>query len=735
MADSGDVDSSIIKLTQTTLGKYVKKPTLSEKLLKKPPFRFLHDVFNVVIRDTELTTNVNLTVRTSKIVAGLEPEKTNELLQLMGEIIEKQLDWKSVVEQMNGIGEGIKIVESKKNNNVADKSKGHKSKTKSQEKDIKIKEEKSNKIKTSTKGLSKQSTKAEKKDIVEEAKVKTKQLTKQSSKEKIKSKEAVKTKEKILKTKTESIDPVESKGSENEQIIEKRKILEKEQQSKERIKSKETSKAKEKISKNKKDTEEARRSSKDSESEQLIEEKPKIIEKEPKQPKERIKSKETIKVKEKIPKTKMDNEETARSKVSENEQLIEKVKILEKVDSKEKMEKLSAKVFETDIIREIEKVEKSTDTKMTSNQEILKSKLKIETNKDEEKILTKEVEKDSSISEEKLIESKISEKRKRSANKIQLNNGNQKDLKQSDQLTTLKNREPIAMQKEEEKLQKVDHPSSPSKSMTNTEVKRQTTFTRENSKDSNRPRTSSLRPPSARPPSARPGAPRRRDKNIEIVLQPNDQIKLAGVNIKLETFGDLDDDGENLVIIENPDTHIIEQGLIGGFGETRTENDDDEQVNEASQQGHLVQQILETQKELVQQDTTTGTKGMEKNEKDTANNLMLKQQTTTRHMNNLRDVIQNLTKSINPLGKLMDFIPEDIDAMQLEYTMWHDSYIQAANELKKEKSLTESSTEPMKNQLIQIEANITEYQEIIDISRVKILQNSEKIFKLLTTQH
>lgn len=43
-----DLDPIIIKRTQDSLGKYVKKPHLTEKLLKKPPFGFLHDVFRVV---------------------------------------------------------------------------------------------------------------------------------------------------------------------------------------------------------------------------------------------------------------------------------------------------------------------------------------------------------------------------------------------------------------------------------------------------------------------------------------------------------------------------------------------------------------------------------------------------------------------------------------------------------------------------------------------------------------
>jgi len=48
MAETQLIDSAILMKTQTMLGQLIRKSLLTDKLLSKPPFRFVHDVITSV---------------------------------------------------------------------------------------------------------------------------------------------------------------------------------------------------------------------------------------------------------------------------------------------------------------------------------------------------------------------------------------------------------------------------------------------------------------------------------------------------------------------------------------------------------------------------------------------------------------------------------------------------------------------------------------------------------------
>ncbi|KAH8257862.1 hypothetical protein KR038_002149 [Drosophila bunnanda] len=621
-----DLDA-IIQVTQQVVGKFVKKPPLTEKLLRKPPFRFLMDVFNNFIKQTgkldglytseeqqfenittredkirflqkmidvismcfallqspisftpvllptELTTKQDLKVRTSKIVAGQEPELTNELLQAMASVAEKNLDWDSAVDQ-------VVIAHSK-----------------------------------SPIALPKP------------------------------------TKE----TKTSSKNPSPANGKEEDP---------------KRRKEKRTSPQEQKL--RKATTESGARSTptdKNKDKTKTVPKKAKVSEAEPKLSRQSSKQKTPSPVK-----LKSKNNKQQPSTESDNPSMSMSPPVpVKPTGVPETVPTLVPKEPKAEPAQEAAAPPPPALSPPTEPPESRKSSAQ--------------------------------RRSSASSNRSRRSSGTQRQPEPS----------PTEILSQPALPKAEANPPADSNNNTSGELKRELTMSRENSKESNqRPRTS-LRPPSARPASARPGAPRRR--NVEIVLQPNDQIKMSGINVKLETFGDLDDDGENLVIIEDANSHDIVEGNKADDPSLEGQLD--------AQQGRLVQQILETQKELVHQNAEV---------MEPAPSSATVRQSSARQVNDLRDVIQSLTKAVNPLGKLLDFIPEDIDAMQLELTMWRDTYTQAAMELKRERSLTASATEPMKHQLQQIEASIVEYQELVDESRHKILQNNARILKMLMEQ-
>lgn len=140
-------EMTYIEKTQNTLGKVIQRPTLSEKNLSRPPFRFIHDIVTQLIKKTgffkdlfppEMLDSKNvtekdqkvkflqaiiacttlvygkeITVKASSIVSGKEPENTNKLLQIIGKCILEKKSSDEAVEQLKNGGKKSEKSESK----------------------------------------------------------------------------------------------------------------------------------------------------------------------------------------------------------------------------------------------------------------------------------------------------------------------------------------------------------------------------------------------------------------------------------------------------------------------------------------------------------------------------------------------------------------------------------------------------------------------------------------------
>ncbi|XP_050297469.1 TRAF3-interacting protein 1 [Anthonomus grandis grandis] len=224
--------------------------------------------------------------------------------------------------------------------------------------------------------------------------------------------------------------------------------------------------------------------------------------------------------------------------------------------------------------------------------------------------------------------------------------------------------------------------------------------------------SSSLRPPSVRPPSARPGAPRLRPDSA-VMLPVSDPIPMGNINVIVEQFDNVADEEDTVVIQNAPEGNDLGEsdGLL-------------ESITKSENKGQLVEQILEKI-----QENEDGVK--KKVEIDWEQDGLRGKDATTREVTQLRSLIQNLTKSANPLGKLMNYLHEDLEAMHRELKTWTDTKKQLYMEIEKQKKLAVESSKPLLEKLERLKEETKKQEQEILIVRSNILRNDQKISELL----
>ncbi|KAM4698295.1 TRAF3-interacting protein 1 [Rhinophrynus dorsalis] len=637
------MEPAVLRRTQDTLGKVIRKPPLTDKLLGKPPFRYLHDILTEVIRttgffkglytETELksdnvkdkdakisflqkaidvvviVTGQPLAVKPARIVAGHEPERTNELLQAIGRCcLEKQSSDDAVRRVLAG---------------EKPDPKGKSSSTsKSQDKvnrDAKDEERKSQKEKEDRRESEnrERSGSRERKDRVQ-----VKEEKRHSEKERERKKE----------NERDRVEEAERNGHREGEKTDKEKSRVKESRSEsERDKSRD---------KAERDRVRDRRTE------------GRGIEKDRTRDRDREKGKEREK-----------DHDKERNKERDPER--EKRKERGKEDE-------SQRGREEGRTREQERAErksKGSEEKKVSEVSVKESKSAAD----------KEI---SVIGEEK--PPSTSKTARPSASK-------------------LRERRPARLEGEGE--------SGSDRETEATEPPIPETKEVPNEQPANATQSRRI----SRPGSARPAPPRvKRQPSAEAPVLERVGSGKGVTSVIVDKKKEDDDDDEEFVVEEAPpqlpDMPVMEMGP-------------DLELHGDEKHGGLVKKILETKKDYETQPDADNKEKLllsdasRKKEKDIV----------TKEIERLRGSIQTLCRSALPLGKIMDYIQEDMDTMQNELQMWRQENRQHAKALLQEQSVTDTAVEPLKAELAELEQLIKEQQDKICTVKGNILRNEEKI--------
>ncbi|XP_038643974.1 TRAF3-interacting protein 1 isoform X2 [Scyliorhinus canicula] len=655
-----------VKRTQDSLGKVIKKPPLTEKLLSKPPFRYLHDIFTEVIRSTGFlkglytefemkSDNVKdkdakivflqkaidvvmmvsgdpLSVKPARVVAGHEPEKTNELLQIMAKCcLNKLSSDDSVRKVLAGEKTDLKAKALPSSKSQGKENREKKDDERKRQKDKEQEERNENGIKH---------TSGDKKEK-EQSKEQGKPMDKERDRHKDGDRRERGKEHERDRTRTKERDQENHKNRGDGEKVEKDKNRDGEKVEKDKIRG--------------------------------------DGEKDKERSKERDRNKDRVREKRQRDKEREHSKDQGRDQEADREQ--DKMDRRPKVAADEKSHKQLPEVMKKDIKIDVDQ-EAESPVRIPRPSSAKGQRRKPKSGVEEE-----ERESNTSVSQQEM-------------------------LAQKPEKETIIN-----------KLDESDLEGDLEAAHTSIEKKNAAEVNGE-IPDELSPQVAQRRIP--RPGSARPAPPR--IKKQESPDSPSERIGSAKPVSNV-----IVDKGKNVEEEEDDDEQFVVEEAVSQLPDMpEMEPATAVELHGREDHGVLVRKILETKKDYESSKSATKPKDQEKAIiSETAKKK--ERELVAKEIEKLRMAIQNLCRSALPLGKIMDYIQEDMDSMQNELSMWRRENKKHAESLLREQSITDTAVEPLKTELAELEQLIKDQQDKNCAVKANILKNEDKIQKMISS--
>nr|CCA18303.1 TRAF3interacting protein putative [Albugo laibachii Nc14]CCA18424.1 TRAF3interacting protein putative [Albugo laibachii Nc14] len=231
-----------------------------------------------------------------------------------------------------------------------------------------------------------------------------------------------------------------------------------------------------------------------------------------------------------------------------------------------------------------------------------------------------------------------------------------------------------------------------------------------------------------RPTTARRRPPKLKENVTEVGRLTVHDIKVAPV-VGIMKEGDNAESDEDTVNIDNNDNDTSSFALAAG---------------DTGIHGKLVQDILRDQAEEVaarqqkqQEDPNNKSESQEAEQgirfKNRAKSYKQKSKAASNvsEMTELRHDIQKICQATNPLGKCMESVHEDLDSMSKELEKWKKEYEINRVKYEDERKKTNQVLQPLQNQLVEIGEQIQEQMNKIHMLKAVIVKNEESTLRLL----